>query len=56
MGSTPQIPWYLYSTANDDVSPIFMTDDLVTKYCAAGADILVSSVDHSRGTHLTQDS
>ncbi|KAF2397903.1 LIP-domain-containing protein [Trichodelitschia bisporula] len=38
--STPTIPWYLYHAAGDDVSPQNLTDRVVQKHCANGADIL----------------
>lgn len=35
----PEIPLIVYKSANDEVSPVNATDELVTSYCDAGADV-----------------
>lgn len=38
--ATPKIPWYIYHSAADDVSPQNLTDRLYDIHCKNGADIL----------------
>lgn len=38
--STPKIPWYIYHSAADDVSPQNLTDKLYDIHCKNGANIL----------------
>lgn len=35
----PEIPLIVYKSANDEVSPVNATDELVTSYCDAGANV-----------------
>ncbi|OJJ42620.1 hypothetical protein ASPZODRAFT_137230 [Penicilliopsis zonata CBS 506.65] len=36
----PEMPVYAYKAINDEISPVADTDDLINRYCAAGANII----------------
>ena len=50
----PQMPLLVYKAIKDDISKIQDTDDLVDKYCKAGANILYER--NTVGNHLQEDS
>lgn len=54
MRSTPTIPMYIYEAAHDDVSPIYETDALLSKYCAAGASITYERNDTPLVVHIVE--
>lgn len=54
MRSTPTIPMYIYEAAHDDVSPIYETDALLSKYCAHGASITYERNDMPLVVHVVE--
>jgi hypothetical protein len=50
---TPKMPWYLYHSTNDTMSPVELTDKLAETHCASGASIYYERSDAGYD-HLTE--